>query len=244
VPIVAIQPRRLYREVADQLRQLIESGEYPPGARLPTERDLASQLRISRPTVREALIALEVEGRVTIRMGSGIYVTDTALSVPKVRPADGVEGPFELLRAREFIESAIAAEAALKPKLADIERLDEILERMQGLAEGRDPMIAVDREFHTTIAAMLGNAVLERFVGELFDQRINPYFERLSTYFEDDSTWKSAASEHQAIRDAIAAADPVGAKAAMERHLRASQERFSRNFEEFQQGEYDHLAMH
>lgn len=232
MPIVAVQPRRLYREVADQLRQLIESGEYPPGARLPTERDLASQLHISRPTVREALIALEVEGRVNIRVGSGIYVTDTTLTGLRVRSTEGVEGPFELLRAREFIESAIAAEAALKPKPADIERLDEVLQRMQDLPECRDPMIAVDREFHTTIAGMLGNAVLERFVGELFDQRINPYFERLSTYFEDDSTWKSAASEHRAIRDAIAAADPAGAKAAMEQHLRASQLRFSRNFEE------------
>lgn len=232
MPIVAVQPRRLYREVADQLRQLIASGEYPPGARLPAERDLASQLRISRPTVREALIALEVEGRVNIRVGSGIYVTETILPVPRIRVAEGAEGPFELLRAREFIESAIAEGAALKPKPADIERLDEVLQRMQELPGYRDPMIAIDREFHMTIAAMLSNAVLERFVGELFDQRINPYFERLSAYFEDGSTWKSATSEHRAIRDAIAAADPAGAKAAMERHLRASQQRFSRNFEE------------
>jgi DNA-binding FadR family transcriptional regulator len=232
VSVVAVQPRRLYRQVADQLRQLIESGEYPPGARLPTERDLASQLRISRPTVREALIALEVEGRVNIRVGSGIYVADTDLAVPRALAADGAEGPFELLRAREFIESAIAAEAAVKPKPAHIKKLDAILQRMQQVSGGRDPMIAVDREFHTAIAAMLGNAVLARFVGELFDQRINPYFERLSAYFEDDGTWKSAASEHQAIRDAIAAADPAGAKAAMAQHLRNSQERFSRNFEE------------
>jgi DNA-binding FadR family transcriptional regulator len=232
VPIVAIQPRRLYREVADQLRQLIESGEYGPGTRMPPERDLASQLGISRPTVREALIALEVEGRVKIRMGSGIYVTETAHAVPKILPADGIEGPFELLRAREFIEGAIAAEAAQKARPAEIARIDEILARMHNLSAERDAMIAVDREFHTRIAAMLGNAVLERFVGELFDQRINPFFERLSAYFEDDSTWKLATSEHAAIRDAIAAADPAGAKTAMERHLRASQERFSHNFDD------------
>lgn len=232
MPIVAVQSRRLYREVADQLRRLIRSGEYPTGARLPAERDLANQLRISRPTLREALIALEVEGLVNIRVGSGIYVTDPAVTPAKVSHIDGIEGPFELLRAREFIEGAIAAEAALKATTSDIQRLDHVLQRMQDLPKDRDAMIAVDREFHTTIAAMLGNAVLERFVGELFDQRINPYFERLSTYFEDDSTWKSAATEHRAIRDAIAAANPYGAKAAMERHLGASQERFSTNFEE------------
>ena len=72
MPLAAIEPRRLYRQVADQLRQLIADGEYPVGSRLPTERELAEKLGVSRPTVREALIALEVEGRLRIRVGSGI----------------------------------------------------------------------------------------------------------------------------------------------------------------------------
>jgi DNA-binding FadR family transcriptional regulator len=232
VPIAAIQTRRLYRQAADQLRRLIQSGEYPAGARLPAERDLASQLRISRPTLREALIVLEVEGLVDIRVGSGIYVTNVASTAPRLVHAEGVEGPLELLRAREFIESAIAAEAAVQATASDIRKLDLVLQSMPSLTKDRDAMVAADRAFHTTIAAMLGNAVLERCVGELFDQRINPYFQRLSAYFEDDSTWRSAASEHRAIRDAIAAADPQRAKAAMAKHLAASQERFSANFEE------------
>ena len=62
MPIEAIEPRRLYRQIADQLRQLIDNGEYPAGSRLPTERALADLLGVSRPTVREALIVLEVEG--------------------------------------------------------------------------------------------------------------------------------------------------------------------------------------
>ena len=74
MPLQAIAPRRLYRQIADQLRTLIERGEFPVGSRLPPERDLAVQLGVSRPSVREALIALEVEGRVEVRMGSGIYV--------------------------------------------------------------------------------------------------------------------------------------------------------------------------
>ena len=72
MPLETIEHRRLYRQVANQLRTLIEEGEFAPGARLPSERDLANQLGISRPTVREALIALEVEGKVRIRVGSGI----------------------------------------------------------------------------------------------------------------------------------------------------------------------------
>jgi len=71
VPLEAVEARRLYRQVADQLRALIDSGEYSVGSRLPTERDIAEQLKVSRPTVREALIALEVEGRVRIRVADG-----------------------------------------------------------------------------------------------------------------------------------------------------------------------------
>ena len=110
MPLEAVEARRLYRQVADQLRALIDSGEYGVGDRLPTERELAEQLKISRPTVREALIALEVEGRVRIRVGSGIYVSEPAAPSQPV-PAE-IEGPFELLRAREFIEGAIAEQAA------------------------------------------------------------------------------------------------------------------------------------
>ena len=74
MPFQSIEPRRLYRQIAEQIRGLIRSGEFPPGARLPPERDLAKQLGVSRPSVREALIALEVEGLVEVRIGSGIYV--------------------------------------------------------------------------------------------------------------------------------------------------------------------------
>ncbi len=128
MPLKAIEPRRLYRQVADQLRLLIESGEYGVGDRMPTERELAERLGISRPTVREALIALEVEGRIRIRVGSGIYVTAPPVTEPV---SDEVEGPFELLRARELIESALIREAAAKATAADVAVLDAILGRME-----------------------------------------------------------------------------------------------------------------
>src|SRR5256885_16975202 len=98
LPLEAIEPRRLYRQIADQLRQLIEHGEYRVGSRLPTERELADMLGVSRPTVREALIALEVEGRVRIRVGSGIYVSALQPSEAFAAPTP-IEGPFEIGRA-------------------------------------------------------------------------------------------------------------------------------------------------
>lgn len=231
MPIEAIETRRLYRQVADQLRQLIESGEYRPGDRLPAERELADRLEVSRPTVREALIALEVEGLVRIRVGSGIYVASTTASMVAL-PGTPVESPFELLRAREVVEGSIAAEAAEIATPDHIAYLDDVLCRARKLPHPGSRTLSLDREFHVRIAGILDNAVLARFTGVLFNLRINPYFERLSSYFEDSDTWKLAMKEHEAVRDAIAANDPSAARDAMRRHLARSRERFERNFEE------------
>lgn len=230
MPIQAVEPRRLYRQVADQLRQLINAGEFPVGTRLPTERELAEQLGISRPTVREALIALEVEGHIRIRVGSGIFV-NAASEAPPPTP-DFNEGPLELLRAREFIEGAIASEAAVHAGDSDIEKMDDALRRMEAVGDAAQEAVALDREFHITVAGILGNAVLVRSIGELFDQRMNPYFERLSRYFENKASWRAAVQEHRAVRDAIASHNPEGAKTAMQKHLQMSQTRFSQNFGE------------
>lgn len=228
MPITAIQTRRLYQQIADQLRSLIEEGEFALGDRLPSERDLAEKFGISRPTVREALIALEVEGRIRIKVGSGIFVT--APQAPMALSLGSIEGPFELLRAREFIEGAVAAEAAARATPADILVLDDLLQRMDGGEHASPTMIGLDRDFHAAIAGILGNAVLVRFIEELFNQRINPYFERLSSYFENAQTWGEAVEEHRTIRDAIAIGDGEAAKGAMQRHLQQSQSRFSLNF--------------
>ena len=76
MPLIAVEPQRLYRQIAEQLRAGMLSGEFAVGSRLPAERDLSKQLSVSRSSVREALIALEVEGWVEVRTGSGIYVLD------------------------------------------------------------------------------------------------------------------------------------------------------------------------
>ena len=231
MPLEAIEPRRLYRQIADQLRQLIAHGEYPVGSRLPTERELADMLGVSRPTVREALIALEVEGRLRIRVGSGIYVTAQQAGEAASAPTP-IEGPFEVLRARAFVESAVAEEAARNAKPEDIARLDAILAEVGGNTLSMERWVALDRRFHRAVVATLGNVVLLRTVGELFDQRINPYFVQLSRHLWNDSTWRAAHVEHVAIRDAIAANHPAGARAAMREHLERSHQRFSRDFGE------------
>jgi DNA-binding FadR family transcriptional regulator len=228
LPLEAIEPRRLYRQIADQLRQLIDQGEYPVGSRLPTERSLADKLGVSRPT------ALEVEGRLRIRVGSGIYVIEHR---PTALPAEPrpIEGPFEILRARAFIESAVAEEAARKATQADVARLDAVLAEAAEIAPAQrdgDRFLILDRCFHTAIAATLENAVLVRCVGELFDLRINPYFERLARHTLDGLAHTAAVEEHRAIRDAIAARDPAAARVAMHEHLERSHQRFARDLGE------------
>jgi DNA-binding FadR family transcriptional regulator len=226
------ESRRLYRHIAKHLRNLIDSGEYPIGGRLPSERELADRLQVSRTSVREALIALEVEGLIRINVGSGIYVLGPSAlrsTIPFGETSN--EGPFEILQAREILEPSVAAEAAILAGSEHIGILDQILAQMEK-SGGNDKWISLDREFHVAIAASLSNGMLARFIGQLFDQRMNPYFRRLASYFEDASTWSQALVEHRVIRDAISAGNPEAARQAMRRHLRLSQERFSISFGE------------
>lgn len=232
MPLAAVETPRLYRQIADQLRGLIGRGEFASGSRLPPERELAEKLGVSRPSVREALIALEVEGLVRIRMGSGVYVLDRMSAAAGHAAEPGTAGPFEILKARELIEGEVCAQAAALVKPEDIARLDEILAGMADPALAGDELVALDRAFHVSIAAISQNAVLVRVVGELFDQRINPYFRQLARYFENSCSWQAALQEHRAIRDGLARRDGAEAGTAMRRHLGSSQERFSQEFGE------------
>ena len=226
MPLQTIEPRRLYRQIADQLRALIAAGEFALGSRLPPERDLAVQLGVSRPSVREALIALEVEGLVEVRMGSGIYVM--ALEpVAQPRGVDAALGPFDIIRARQLIESELAALAARQRTVATLKSLRSAVKRMEDdIAQGLMP-IRGDRDFHIALAEASDNAALVRVVAELFDERNNPLFEQLGRHFENARSWRQAVAEHRAVVRAVAAGDVAAARAAMRSHLGNSHDRFA-----------------
>jgi len=227
----AIEPRRLYRQVADQIRGYVEVEGFPAGTRLPTERDLAERLNVSRPTIREALIALEVEGLVRIRVGSGIYVAEPAAAAGKDTRGEH-DGPFELLRARVFIEGAVMEAAAPITEADHLAVLDEAIEAMARNTDDLGAIIRFDRAFHVGVAAILGNSVITGLVSDLFHRRMSPYYLRLAEHFETEASWQQTIAEHRAIRDALAAHDSAGAREALRRHLTASQERYSRSFGE------------
>ena len=226
MPLQLVEPQRLYRQIADQLRALIGKGEFAVGTRLPAERDLARQLGVSRPSVREALIALEVEGWVEVRIGSGVYVQNRSRRA--AAPVAATEwGPLELIRARRAVEGETAALAAQSARRKDIEALDGAIARMRELADRNVMPLDADRAFHLAIAASAGNAVLTETVQTFWDSRRGPIFTRLRGYFETVPSWRAAIAEHEAIRDAIAAHDANAAREAMHRHMDKSHQRFS-----------------
>jgi DNA-binding FadR family transcriptional regulator len=226
VPLQTVEPQRLYRQIADQLRALIAKGEFAVGARLPAERDLSKQLGVSRPSVREALIALEVEGWVEVRTGSGVYVLDRSRRA--AAPVAASEwGPLELIRARRLVEGETAAMAALQRKRRHVDALNAAVLTMRTLADSGVMPLEGDRAFHLAIVDACDNAVLTETVLGFWDSRKGPIFTRLGGYFETVTSWRSAIAEHEAIRDAIVARDADGARRAMHEHMDKSHQRFS-----------------
>ena len=230
MPIKAVEPQRLYRRIAEQIVQLIRRGEYRPGARLPPERDLARQLKVSRPSVREALIALEVEGYVEVRVGSGVYVAQRR---PQSRRADRLSsdsGPFELIAARRLLESECAALAAKLANPAQVRRMKAALTAMDRDRRRSVMPIENDRQFHLEVADACGNSALALAVRTLWEQRAGPLFVTLEHHFDTPELWKSAIDEHTAVMAAIEHHDPAAARAAMRRHMDRAAQRFQRSW--------------
>lgn len=230
MPIKAVEPQRLYRRIAEQIVQLIRRGEYRPGERLPPERDLARQLEVSRPSVREALIALEVEGYVEVRVGSGVYVTQRRPGNRRVDPVSGDSGPFELIAARRLLESECAALAARLASPAQVRRMKAALTAMERDRRKSVMPLENDRRFHLEVADASGNSALALAVRTLWDQRAGPLFVTLEHHFDTPDLWKAAIAEHDAVLAAIEGHDSAAARAAMRRHMDGAAKRFQRSW--------------
>ena len=228
MPLQLLEPKRLYRQIAEQLRALMEAGEFAIGQRLPAERDLAVQLGVSRPSVREALIALEVEGWVEVRGGSGIYVRRQA-APPVADPNLAYDewGPLELIMARGLIEGEVAALAARHASKVQITRMADAMAQMKlALKTGADPLVG-DELFHRSVAQACGNEVLVDTVSRYWQARRSPLYLRLADYFERPASWRAVLTEHGAVLKAIKNGDPSAAREAMQGHMTKALTRFS-----------------
>jgi len=236
----AVSAQRLYRLIAEKIAQKIRSGEFPVGGRLPAERDLAEILQVSRSSVREALIALELSGYVEVRVGSGVYVTAPRESagnaaaglpggdaIPEITRIASDIGPFELLETRLLIEPECAAFAAQK---GTEEQLAKIRETQEAMSVAGAPS-HYDRAFHAAIAAACGNSALEAVVMHIWDlSEASPVYQRLDKHFVDSKVWDVALHEHDRISDAILDRDPIRARHAMYAHLLAIMARLREDF--------------
>ena len=208
--------RKLYQRVAESLTAAIVAGQYEIGSRLPAERDLAIEFAVSRPTIREAMIALEMRGMVEARNKSGVYVIAN-------RPGDGRlneldVGAFELIEARTMIEGEVAALAAIAINDDTIVRLRALLDAMSLEVDQRGK-VDVDREFHLLIASASDNSIMISMIESLWDIRErSPMCVHMFAQARRNGV-APRVEEHRAIVDALAARDSKAARHAMRNHL-------------------------
>ena len=254
MPVQSIHNRRLYQQIADQLRTMIERGEYPPGSYLPAERELSQQFGVSRTSLREALIALEVVGLVKVRVGDGVMVMARPSEQPApARPAqieqalrgmpweldpelqseppdvDAEVPPFSLLQARRLVEpetAALAASNASDEQLAGIR--EALAHNIDDNLKGSTTHPG-DRLLHVRIADASGNPAYALLIRHLLGHKYGVMFQRLQSLYTTKDMPHRSEREHEAIVDAICARDPSAARKAMRAHLDSVIRIFSRN---------------
>ncbi len=208
--------QRLYQSIAARLKRRIRNGVYQPGGRLPGERELAEEFGVSRVTIREAEIALQAQGHIRIKTGSGAYVSER----PRAGNGDLPEvSPLELTEARLLFESEAAALAARSISEDDLERLDSLMETLRRGSNESDSEKA-DREFHRIIAKASGNRVIQFTVETLW--RMRDEFAEIKDVHKavcNEETVDQRAAEHGAILEALRDRDPDRARRAMQAHF-------------------------
>ncbi|WP_426442797.1 FadR/GntR family transcriptional regulator [Bradyrhizobium genosp. P] len=219
---------RSYHRVALDIMQLIEDGEVNVGERLPSERALADRFEISRTSVREAIIALEIRGIVEVRGGSGIYVCGT-------EPADfllhdATPSPFELLGARLLIEPEIAAVSAVRAKDTDLNKISAALRELRQTMRDKQANEAADRRFHVAIAEGTGNSVLVQMVTSVWDKVRGAMWLKLEEHFHTPALRQATMEDHQRIFAVLAARNPEESRAAMRMHIERVMREFAQNW--------------
>ena len=209
--------RKLYQAVAEAITKSISAGHYLPGQKLPSERELTELHNVSRPTIREAMIALEIRGVVEARHNSGVFVAARAST-----GSDGADldiGAFELTEARKLIEGEAAALAAKTITDDEIASLYALLGEMKHDFDQDVMDDSADRTFHMTIARATRNAALIFVIESLWDLRYKAPLTR--EIFRRARTVGISAfvDDHRAVVDSLASRNPQAARQAMQAHL-------------------------
>jgi DNA-binding FadR family transcriptional regulator len=219
MPIQILSSQRLYQQAAEQIAALIQKGEYPVGAKLPAERDLARQLGVSRPTVREALIALEITGLVEVRIGSGAVVKQK-IPANGVRPSPDMGlSPFDVVAARRLIEPQVASLAAISITSEELADLNAVTDMMKPFGNGDRPNLDADRLFHRRIAEATHNSVVVDLIDRIWEGMFGQIFSALSARTDTSYDQMMTYGDHKRIVHCIERRDAAGAGAMMLAHL-------------------------
>lgn len=220
-----VKPKRLYQEVGLKLYEELRKGRYQIGDRLPPERDIAEQLGVSRTLLREALIMLELMEVVEVRKGSGIYLLKQPTSIKSTdRFEESLDkddvGPFEMMQARQLLESHVAEFAATQATKKDVLKMRDALELEKQNIDTADENHVADKLFHLAIAEATQNSVLVDLVETLWERRENSLmWKQLHSHIIDQAYRKKWLIDHENILLAIQQKKPDVARMAMWRHL-------------------------
>jgi GntR family transcriptional repressor for pyruvate dehydrogenase complex len=225
-PLKSIEREKLYLEIVEQILDAITSGAFSTGSALPPERIMASQLRVSRASLREAIRVLEHAGVLDVRMGSGTFVVEdgpSPKSVLRTRAAlIGEHSPLDISLARSALEPVVAAQAALNRHDSDIAILQRHFEAHRLLQLDGQDSEQPDLDFHLALA----NATYNRVLVDLVERLVEIMHQRTWREFRTRQLRHAGRSheileQHRRLLDAVIARDNVAAEAAMRAHLEA-----------------------
>jgi len=226
MPFQKVQPEKLSTSVVRQIEKLILRGILRPGERLPSERDLADRLGVSRPSLREAVAELQDEGLLTSRAGSGIYVADvlgSAFSPALIRLFGAHdEAVFDYLSFRRDMEGLAAERAARLGSESDLKVIQAIFDKMeaaQSRPNNAEEEARLDAQFHSAIIDASHNVVMLHMMRSMYDLLRQGVFYNRQVMFKQRTSRAALLDQHRAINTALQARDPAGARAAVEAHL-------------------------
>jgi len=231
MPFQKVQPEKLSTSVVRQIEGLILRGILRPGERLPAERDLATRLGVSRPSLREAVAELQQEGLLTTKAGSGIFVADvlgSAFSPALTRLfATHDEAVFDYLSFRRDMEGLAAERAARFGSDSDLRVIQTVFDRMQE-AQARpnatEEEAQLDVQFHSAIIDASHNVVMLHMMRSMYDLLHQGVFYNRKVMFKQRTSRAALLDQHRAINEALQARAPAAARAAVETHLDYVQE--------------------
>ncbi|PTX54757.1 GntR family transcriptional regulator [Litoreibacter ponti] len=225
MPFQKIEAEKLSTAVVRQIELLILRGILKPGERLPSEREMAEKMGVSRPSLREAVAHLQERGLLATKAGAGIYVAEVvgaAFSDALVQLfADHDEAVFDYISFRRDLEGLAAARAARMGSDTDLTVVDTIFRKMEAAHTKRNPAeeAQLDAEFHLAIIEASHNVIMLHMMRAMFQMLREGVFYNRQMMFKQRTTRDTLLDQHRAINEALQARDEAGARAAVEAHL-------------------------